>query len=435
MPRVRLSYTPPQLEIFFPKSPKKFTAVPKGRRFGGTRGGAHACIEWAMEGDAILWGDTIYSNIARYIDRYFKPALNSGGDDPVEWSWKQQEQVLRIGDRGGYIDFRSADNPENWEGFGYKRIFLNEAGIILKNKDLYVKTVLPMLMDTPGSELYAIGTPKGKRLRDGTDHPFYTLSQKGLNGHENHRTLVFSSYDNPKLTEQDVKELEDEIRNMEPGLDRQEIWGEFIDKVSGNLFSFAFERSRHTGKAQRRPNDYHYFSVDFNVEPFAAIASHIWQDTQGHHYHTFAESRIPIASIDAMARWMLEVCPQRHLIRITGDKGGMSRSIGQQGPTRLFHQLVKTLRISEAQLKVPANPTHLISREDTNYVFSNHPDRIIDTTCTNLIADHETVEVDAEGKILKSDRSKKEQRADYIDVDRYTVNTYLRPNWIKLHRR
>ncbi len=434
MPRPRLTYTKPQIEIFFPEVSSKFNAIPKGRRFGGTQGGAHAYIEWALDGEPMLWGDTIFANIARYLDRYFIPALESSGEsDPVAWKWEERKQVLKIGDRGGYIDFRSADKPENWEGFGYKRIFLNEAGIILKNKDLYVKTVLPMLMDYPESKLYAIGTPKGKKLRDGTEHPFFTIARRGELGHPNYRTLTFSSYDNPLLSKTDIDELADEIANMEPGLEDQEIWGKFLDRVAGNPFAFAFE-DRHIGKAQRRPNDLHYFSIDFNVEPFCAIAAHIWQDAQGHHAHTFTETALKVSSIEAMAEWIRTTCPMLHLIRITGDRNGYNRAIGKNGPTILYNDLQRALNISKAQIEVPGNPTHMQSREDTNYVLANHPDYIIDTTCTGLISDYRGVEVDGQGKIMKSDRSKANQRADFLDGGRYMINTYLR-KWIQQSRR
>jgi hypothetical protein len=199
-------------------------------------------------------------------------------------------------------------------------------------------------------------------------------------------------------------------------------------------FAFAFDRLRHVGATQRRPNDLHYFSLDFNVEPFTAILSQIWDDERGAHFHTVAEVALKEASIRSMAAWIREQCQHDHLIRITGDRGGMSRAIGTSGSVRLFEELRKELRISDRQLTVPPNPMHLKSREDTNYVLSAHPDVKIAPACTGLIADLQTVEVDRDGSIVKSDRSKQAQQADRLDNYRYTVNTYLR-RWIDLNRR
>lgn len=423
--KVHLTYTEPQADIFF-GDVRRFNAIAKGRRFGATRGAAHACIEWGIEGMPMLWGDTINGNIERYWERYFKPAIQKNG---IDGHLNSQTKVAKIA--GGYVDFRSADRPENWEGFGYRKIILNEAGIILSDPYLYSNAVLPMMMDFPDAELFALGVPKGKKLRDGKDHPFYRLHNTA---DDQHRSLTYSTYDNPFLLEEDIRITEAEILAMAPEQVQQEIWGQFIDKVAGRPFAFAYDRSRHFAKACRRPNDTHYFSVDFNVEPFSSIASHIWKDQQGDHFHTFAAAKLPEASIRAMASWILDVCPMRHLIRLTGDRGGHSRMIGRDGPMRLFNELQKELKISPSQITVPPNPTHLRSREDSNLVLSVHPDCVIDPACTRLHADMQTVEVDGEGKILKSDRSKAAQQADELDCWRYTVNTYLRP-WLEAQRR
>lgn len=200
-------------------------------------------------------------------------------------------------------------------------------------------------------------------------------------------------------------------------------------------FAFAFDKKVHVKKATRIATLEHHFSVDFNVEPFSAIAAHIWQDKDGPHFHTFAAAKIKQASIKAMAEWILDTCPHRHLIRITGDRGGMSRAIGEAGPIRLFEELRKELRVSQAQIVVPPNPTHLKSREDSNYVLAAHSDCRIDPTCTRLISDMQIVEVGSDGKqIIKSDRSKAAQQADELDCWRYLVNTYLR-QWIDRNKK
>lgn len=425
--KLHLKYTQPQLDIFFPEHPARHTIIPKGRRFGATHGAAHACIEWAMEGMPILWGDTINGNISRYVERYFLPALKANGIAP---DWNDQKKVLKVGK--GWVDFRSADRPENWEGFGYRKIILNEAGIILADPYLYTNAVRPMMLDYPDSELFALGVPKGKRLRGGAEHPFWTMQQRV--GSEGYRGKTYTSYDNPLLREDDIKALEADMASMDPQQIRQEIYGEFIERAAGNPFAFAFDREKHVRSATRRPHDLHYFGIDFNVEPFTAIASHIWQDGQGYHFHTFAEVALKEASVRAMAAWIESTCPHLHLVRITGDRGGMSRAIGSSGAIRLFDELRKELRISPNAFTVPPNPPHIKSREDSNYVLANHPDVAVDPVCSNLIGDLQLVEVDEEGKILKSDRSKATQRADFLDDWRYTVNSYLGP-WIQQHRR
>src|SRR5690606_9457471 len=161
-----LTYSEKQSELFFPESFPKYSIIPKGRRAGLTRGAAHAFIEYGLDANLpyfpkdnlyFLWGDTVSTNIDRYFERYFQPALKQLPSGI--WQWKKVDKILKIGRLT--IDFRSADRPENWEGFGYHLIFLNEAGIILEDDYLYDNAVLPMLIDFPNAKLIAAGVPKG----------------------------------------------------------------------------------------------------------------------------------------------------------------------------------------------------------------------------------------------------------------------------------
>jgi hypothetical protein len=228
--KIELTYTQPQLDIFF-GAKAKFTVVTKGRRFGATHGAAHSFIEWGLEGRRLLWGDTINSNIDRYVQRYFEPAMKAHN---VPYTWNSQKKEMRIA--SGHIDFRSADRPENWEGFGYDVIFLNEAGIILKDPYLYTNAVLPMLMDYSDSQLIAAGVPKGTKGKDGKNHAFYTMALAAERGESNYRRLSFSSYDNPLLKTEDIDELKEEISRMNPQMVRQEIYGEFLEGAGGLLW-------------------------------------------------------------------------------------------------------------------------------------------------------------------------------------------------------
>jgi len=243
MKTLNLKYTENQLDFLFNHKPGvRFIIVPAGRRSGKTKGITNAAIEWVLEGKKILWGDTISGNIDRYVERYFKPELNKAG---IDFSWSTQKKVLSIDMSGGYIDFRSADRPENWEGFGYDIILLNEAGIILKNDYLYTNAVLPMLMDSPGSKLIAVGTPKGKETKTGKEHRYFSLYKRALEKDPAFQLFQYSSYGNPFLNQSDIKELEDEMQLMNPAMVRQEIYGEFVEGAAGELWDeVIIERQR-----------------------------------------------------------------------------------------------------------------------------------------------------------------------------------------------
>lgn len=204
-----------QEQIF--NSNVRFTIVPKGRRFGATRGAANNFIKEALEKKYArgLWGDTVNGNIERYVERYFLPALTKL--PPESYHWQKQQKVLRI--MNSVIDFRSADTPENWEGFDYDKAFLNEAGIILKDEYLWNNAIKPMLWDEKARVVVA-GTPKGKGI-------FEQLYQRGLDPDQvNYKSFKFTSFDNPYVPHDLIME---DIKDMPERVVRQEIYAEFLE--------------------------------------------------------------------------------------------------------------------------------------------------------------------------------------------------------------
>ncbi len=214
---VPVNNSPDQEAIY--NSPARFTVVVKGRRWGLTKGIANNFIKEALQGPAkkFLWVDTIAGNIDKYIERYFVTALQNL---PKElWNWRKQASILEI--RGAYIDFRSADNPYSIEGQGYERIFLNEAGISLRNEYLWENAIRPMLWDNPNSKLILGGTPKGRGL-------FYQLALRGQDPEQADWSYFhFDSFDSPYV---DKVQLQKDIESMNEMAVRQEIRAEFVDE-------------------------------------------------------------------------------------------------------------------------------------------------------------------------------------------------------------
>lgn len=418
--KLDLRYTRPQLDIFFPDVPARHTVVPKGRRFGATHGAANACIEWGVEGMPMLWGDTIFGNIKRYWDRYFKPSLFANGMDD---NFNERTQVAQIG--SGFVDFRSADRPENWEGFGYRKIILNEAGIILKDDYLYKNAVRPMMLDFSDSELFALGVPKGKRLKNGLEHPFHTMwNRVGTPGYRGKR---YTSYDNPLISKEDVDALIAEMGD--PQQVQQEVFGEFIDRVAGRPFAFAFDREKHVRPCTLDLRQPVFVVLDFNVDPFCAIIA----QEQGRRIAITHEIAITAGTIEELVSRITAIVPHVFLHQYTGDRTGAARRIQLRSNASMWDDFLDAMRARENQLTLPTNPTHKESREQVNYVLAHHPEFVIDPSCTRVIHDMESVEVDDDLSIIKSDRTKSAQQADFLDNVRYLVNSYL-GRWIQTHR-
>jgi hypothetical protein len=430
---INLTYFDYQQDIFFEWKPGiKYKIVPKGRRGGITKGGANAIIELLLDKEGpILWGDTIHANIKKYFERYFEPEMKAQG---IRYKWEQQEKQLTIGNQ--YCDFRSADNPENWEGFGYKYIFLNEAGIILKNKELYVNTVLPMLLDYPDSRLIAAGVPKGKMLKDGSEHPFYSLHKRAEASPDKYESITITSYNNPLLSIQDIKDLEAEMAELSPSAIRQEIYGEFIEVDAINPFAEHYDPDFHESElAIFRRDKPLYISVDFNRYPFAVTFWHHWQDHNGDHFHGIDEAEIQNGNVPAMIDLIkMRYSGQLHSCVLTGDAMGKRGEMALRDNSSHYQSMQRELGLNRSQVQVPANPTHQNSKDDVNWILyhSKQPATRIHfylnpTKMPNTCRDFRLVQCDAFGQILKGKRTDVNQRADYLDTGRYFLNLAAKP--------
>jgi hypothetical protein len=218
---LRLPFTPQQHAIF--SHPARVKVVVKGRRFGFTRGAAHHVMEEMARGvGPVLWVDTVYANIGKYYERYFLPALR---ELPYAlWAWRSSPPTLKL--MGQVCDFRSADKPENIEGFGYRLVVLNEAGVILNDEYLWNNAIRPMTIDYDARQIIG-GTPKGKNM-------FHELAAKAQDRldprYREWAYFHYTSYDNPLIPAERVKELEDDLPEL---VRRQEIYAEFIEGMAG----------------------------------------------------------------------------------------------------------------------------------------------------------------------------------------------------------
>lgn len=234
-----IEYLPSQDEVFW-QTKEQFVVVPKGRRAGFTRGAAQFAIECLLDGKSVLWVDTVQNNLDEYFISYFLPILRQL---PAHlYDYKISTHNLTV--CGNKLHMRSAERPENIEGFAYHVIILNEAGIILKGskgRRLWHSTILPMVMDYD-ARVYFVGTPKGKKRRRGEESEsgyclYYELALLG--GIEDHykeedwKTLTYTSYSNPTLATEVIQKLESQFSFS---YRKQEIEGAFIDGGDETIF-------------------------------------------------------------------------------------------------------------------------------------------------------------------------------------------------------
>ena len=236
MPETVLKFSPSwmsedQRDIFADRH--RFKVIRAGRRWGKTTGAAtDADLKCIVErGRKELWVDVNQKNIDAYVEQCFLPIL------PKEiYHWEKQHKVLtfRLGgeSHNSKIVFGSVERPEGLEGFGYKRIRLNEAGIILKGakgESLWRRTLRPMIMEPQADGTQAgadfIGTPKGLGL-------FKELSGRCVKEPEIWKEYHRTTYDRPDIDEREIAEI---VKDLTPNEYRQEILAEFLDSEDRDL--------------------------------------------------------------------------------------------------------------------------------------------------------------------------------------------------------
>ncbi len=188
-------------------------------------------------------------------------------------------------------------------------------------------------------------------------------------GEKKYVRISLSSYDNPILNEDDIRQLEDEIAAI--GTDqavRQEIYGEFIESDAVNPFATNYDKEFH--ESESVVFDYTkqiYIIVDFNLNPFAVTFWHHFQDVSRYNWLGFDEASIDNGSLDAMAELIImRYGPYLHSAILSGDSMGNNRNIALKDNASNYIYLQRKLGLASHQVRVPHNPTHEKSRTDTN---------------------------------------------------------------------
>lgn len=405
---VEITYTPQQEELLFGDL-KKFNAVVKGRRWGATKSMANYFIQRAFEEPLnLLWVDTTHGNIMRYFDRYFVPLLRKCPRD--SWSYNIQRQELKI--NNSVIDFRSADIPENIEGFYFDLIYLNEAGHIMRNKYLYQNSILPMLLDRPNSKLIAAGVPKGRTWK-GEPHPFYELSLKASTDPDKYTFKHFTSYDNPLIAKRDIDDMANAMDDLTR---RQEILGEFLDHAE-SPFLYAFDEKLHVIESyEPNINLPLILSFDFNCDPMTAV---VGQSSQVRELVIFDEFVLKNSSTPELCERIKAKYPNwLGRIIVTGDASGKSRNALAAGGLNHYKIIKKALTVRDNQMKVRSkNLSHVNSRVLCNSVIQNANFRIT-KNCKNAIADMIYAAVSPDGGLVKTS----EQGNHLTDCIRYIID-------------
>jgi predicted phage terminase large subunit-like protein len=209
---------PAQREIV--EHPARFKVVAAGRRFG--------------KGDLVIideFARASHGKLCRFI-------AQSYASDGYQSAWRYaaeiasqvegvevhlQKRWFHFPATGGFVQFKTAEEPDSLRGEGIDYVAFDEAGTITKLQELWEQCVRPSLMDRRGGAIF-IGTPQGFNY-------FNELAQKYRSDPE-WAFFQFPTSANPLIDEGEIIALRASLPAL---VARQEIDAEFV-QLAGALF-------------------------------------------------------------------------------------------------------------------------------------------------------------------------------------------------------
>jgi hypothetical protein len=188
-----------------------------GRRFGKTTLGQELLIQPPLQGHPAAWFAPTYKLLAdvwRSVSTLLRPAARDVS--------QQEKRVELI--TGGVVEFWSLDQPDPARGRKYKRVIIDEAGIVRALRQAWQEAIRPTLADLKG-DAWFLGTPKGRG-------DFHQLFAKGESRQGDWASFRLPTTANPFI---DAAEVEAARLDMPPAAFEQEFLGIPADD-GGNPF-------------------------------------------------------------------------------------------------------------------------------------------------------------------------------------------------------
>lgn len=212
---------PAQVQIALNDS--RFKVIAAGRRFGKGVLTIGEMFVRASRGQKCRWISPSYAsdsfqagwNMASYLQQKIPG---------VERRQMRKEFSFPRFPGGGWIQFRTAEEPDGLRGEGLDFVNFDEAAHVKGLEDIWDLCVRPSLMDRQGHAWF-ISTPKGHNY-------FSTLFKRGRDGEKDWASFQFATGDNPHIAKDEIKSMR---RGMPLLVARQEVDAEFV-ALAGALF-------------------------------------------------------------------------------------------------------------------------------------------------------------------------------------------------------
>jgi len=192
----------------------------------------------------------------------------------------------------------------------------------------------------------------------------------------------------------------------------------------------AFEEDKHINKsAIFKENHQFVMSFDFNVDNTTVLFSHIGANYI-HFFDELTANNLP----DLLEKIKFKYGKWLQNAVVTGDRSGKNRSHMMKDDMNSYRIIKNLLRLSDRQFRIYTNPSHKENRTTCNVILAFHPEVWFHPRCKLTIFDLKYVECDQEQRIIKKDRNIANQKGDFLDDFRYTINSF-KQKWVKNYLR
>lgn len=230
---------PHQVDIF--RSPARFKVLAAGRRWGKTKLGIALAFAAAWAGGRVWWTSPNYP-IGRIAWR------------EISFKSKMIGAHVRQADRlvefpgGGYLQLKSADNPDSLRGEGLDRVILDEAAFLAESA--WTEALRAALSDRGGDAVF-LSTPNGRNY-------FHRL-HLGAGDKDEWQAWQYPTADNPHIPPAEIALARAELAAR---VFAQEFEARFLD-IEGAVFRDV--RARATARPQDRATEGHdyIFGIDW----------------------------------------------------------------------------------------------------------------------------------------------------------------------------
>lgn len=202
---------------------KRFNVLQCGRRFGKTTLGVDLALDPALDGFPVGWFAPTYKILADA----WRELVEATKDIASKVDQKDHRIELIT---GGVIEFWSLDTADPGRSRKYKRVLIDEAGIVRDLEQAWNGAIRPTLTDYRG-DAWFFGTPKGRNY-------FHTLFTKGQSDEE-WASWRFGTVENPIIA---ASEVDAARKDMPRAVFEQEYLGIPADD-GGNPFGLTAIRA------------------------------------------------------------------------------------------------------------------------------------------------------------------------------------------------